>query len=99
MTVESLMDTAFAIVVPVAMVSWVIAVYSMFAAIFCLKPGVDLWKDAPLRNPFNHILVASHLSDTGLKHRRRLIICAILFVVPILLVIGLGTLLGQPFNH
>jgi hypothetical protein len=75
----------------------------MFKTVANRKPGIRLWHDAPfgfhspwwLRNPFNHILVTEHLTETGLKYRRWLVFSVLAFIVPILTVLALGAAIGE----
>ena len=78
----------------VAPVAWVCAVIYMFKTVAHRKPGVALWRDAPVRNPFNHILVSDNLTTEGLKYRRKLLAALLWFVGPIILTLGLAAVTG-----
>jgi hypothetical protein len=73
--------------------AWVATIYYSFRTVACLKPGLRLWRDAPAWNPFNHILRTAHLTEQGLKHRRRLIAAALTFVSFALIGLGVAALL------
>ncbi len=52
--------------------SIVFALTYVFKTVTHLKPGVRRWLDAPLLIPFGHVLITKHLSEEGLKYRKRL---------------------------
>jgi hypothetical protein len=80
-------------VLVVGLGAWVAMIYYSFRTVACLKAEVRLWRDAPAWNPFNHILRTAHLTEQGLKHRRRLIAAALTFVSFALIALGVAVLL------
>ena len=73
---------------------WVAMLVYLFKTLACRRPGVRLWRDAPARNPFNHIFVSRHLTEEGLRCRRRLILATAAFVFYVLAFLGVGTVVG-----
>ncbi len=60
------------------------------------KPHIDLWRDAPMRNPWNIMLDSNLLTEEGLRCRRIVLKAVAWFVIPILLVHVLAAALGVP---
>ena len=93
------MNAAFSIALtlcfPLCLLAWISAVFCMFKTVANLKPEVRLWQDAPWSNPMNHILVTEHLTETGLKYRRRLVFSVLTFVLPILFLVAFAAASGQ----
>jgi ABC-type glycerol-3-phosphate transport system permease component len=79
----------------VVSIAWVLSIIYMFKTVANRKPGIALWRDAPAINPFNHILRSENLTEDGLKYRRRLVVSAAAFVIPILITLGLAAITGN----
>tara|TARA_R110002073_G_scaffold4918_2_gene31252 strand:- start:10633 stop:10854 length:222 start_codon:yes stop_codon:yes gene_type:complete len=67
----------------------------MFKTIANRKSHVDLWRDAPFRNPWNIMLDSSLLTEEGLRCRMVVVKAAGWFAIPILLVLALAAATGK----
>lgn len=84
----------FLLAMIIAPVAWVVAVVFMFKTIANRKPHVDLWRDAPMRNPWNIMLDSNLLTDEGLRCRKIALKAVVWFTIPTLLVLILAAVMG-----
>jgi hypothetical protein len=75
-----------------AFLAWCGIIFWMFRVVALRKPGVRMWRDTH-GNPFNLIFMNSKLTHEGLKARRNLVICFIIFVFMVLVPLLFGSLL------
>jgi len=76
---ENLIKAAGFIYLAVAFIFWFGAMFFMFRVVKFRKPGVNMWRDT-LLNPFNLIFMSPKLTEKGLKARKNLIICSVVFI-------------------
>ena len=79
------------IVAPIAFACMVIYEIKMIRS---AKPGVKLWSRQLMYNPCNIVFCPDLLTEEGLFYRKKLGISVLRFVIPILITILLGSLLG-----
>jgi len=86
---------AFPMTMLIAPVAWVYVIVFSFKTIANRKPHIDLWRDAPMRNPWNIMLDSNLLTDEGLRCRAVAMKALAWFTIPILLVLTLAAAAGK----
>jgi hypothetical protein len=76
----------------IVFLAWCGIGFWMFRVVALRKPGVKMWRDT-YGNPFNLIFMNSKLTYAGLKARRNLLICFLLFIFMVLVPLVFGSLL------